>query len=308
MLKAVTISRNYRIKEQQQKQQQQQQQEQTQPQQHQLHSPHSSEWDHQYTDLIEIRKPSGTQNNNNNDNAYPSNDNTSQCIGCGTSKCSKDDINRSRSISMQRSGHGPGTSAVLTHCFDDQPVAKSQRSHLHRSRSKTVSTSLGDSTTSRCDSIVATTNPLRLSKRKTSQVRCPQSSVVQLQSMERRPAQTDSFTEVDLLNGNILDNTISTDSTTVTPRIICRNRIRPSIKCTAQSQLPCSKVISGSVSTTLIKRGKRTLSSTQIEREKSDEKNIKLKKHAVLRSVSPIIVASTARGSIKKIIHSSNTK
>lgn len=306
MLKAVTISRNYRIKEQQQ---QKQQLEQSQSQQHQLHSPHSSEWDHQYTDLIEMRKPSGTQNNNNNDNAYPSNDNTSQCIGCGTSKCNKDDINRSRSISMQRSGHGSGTSAVLSHCFDDQPVAKSQRSHLHRSRSKTVSTSLGDSTTSRCDSIGAvTTNPLRLSKRKTSQIRCPQSSVVQLQAIERRPAQTDAFTEVDLLNGNILENTISTDSTTVTPRIICRNRIRPSVKCTAQSQLPCSKVISGPVSTTLIKRGKRTLSSTQIEREKSDEKNIKLKKHAVLRSVSPIIVASTARNSMKKIIHSSNTK
>lgn len=239
------------------------------------------------------------QNNNNNDNTYPTVD-TINCIGCGTSKCNKDDINRSRSISMQRNSNVTNASVLShSHCFDDQPVAKSQRSHLHRSRSKTVSTNLCDN---RCEITTLTTDPLRMSKRKTSQVRlCAQ--VTPLDTVDRR----NPYTDADLLNGNVLNTNSCNDSTTVasiTPRIICRNRSRTSTKC-AQSSSQCSKMIAA---TTSMKRGKRTLSSTQIEREKSDEKTVKLKKHAVLRSLSPILVASSARSSIKKIISTTNTK
>lgn len=261
-----------------------------------------------------MRKAVAIQNNNNNnDSTYPANDALS-CTGCVSSKCNKDDINRSRSISMQRSANVIGSSVLNhTNCFDDhQPVAKTQRNHIHRSRSKTVSTTLCDG--NRCDlATVSITDPLRISKRKTSQVRtCLLANVSQLDAIDRRNAQTASYNDVDHLNGNILASTQCTESTTgttaITPRIICRNRSRTSTKCT-QSQTPCSKVTIGVCTAgTSVKRGKRTLSSTQIEREKSDEKNIKLKKHAVLRSLSPIIVASSARGSIKKIISTSNTK
>lgn len=307
--KAVTNSRNYRIKEQQQRQELQLQQQQHPPQ-------HSSGWEPttQFSDVIEMRKLGTVQNNNNNDHTYPTSD-TLNCTGCGSIKCNKDDINRSRSISMQRSGN-LSCASVLTphsHCIDDQPVAKSQRSHLHRSRSKTVATNLCDN---RCDLTTATTNdPLRITKRKTSQVRlCSHaniSSPLEATGGDRRSP----FTDADVINGNVLNTTPCTASTTttntVTPRIICRNRSRTSTKCTL-SPAPCSKIITGACSTVAssmsMKRGKRTLSSTQIEREKSDEKNIKLKKHAVLRSLSPILVASSARSSIKKIISTSNTK
>ncbi|XP_055318667.1 tyrosine-protein phosphatase cdc-14 isoform X2 [Sitodiplosis mosellana] len=285
--KAVTNSRNYRIKEQQQQQ-------------------HSSSWEPQFADVIEMRKSGTIQNNNNNDHTYPTGD-TLNCTGCGSSKCNKDDINRSRSISIQRSVNIPCASVLThSHCFDDHPVAKSQRSHLHRSRSKTVATNLCDNL-----STMSTVDPLRISKRKTSQVRlCSHANVSpSLETANRRGP----FTDADVLNGNVLDTSAAcTERTTVTtiiPRIICRNRSRTSTKC-ALSPIPCSKAISGcsTMASTSMKRGKRTLSSTQIEREKSDEKNIKLKKHAVLRSLSPILVASSARNSIKKIISTSNTK
>lgn len=289
--KAVTISRNYRIKEQQQ--------------QHQQHSP---DWDHQYSGLVEMRKSSGMKNNNNNDNTYPT-DGTSHCIGCGTSKCNKDDINRSRSISMQRSGHMAGHSVLShTHCVEDQPVAKSQRCHLHRSRSKTVSTNLCDNNSSRCDPTTISTDQL-LSKRRNKHVQlCPPANVSPLASAELINTHSSSFTNADLVNGNILNIIPCTDSTKAPPRIICRNRSRISTKC-AQPQILCNKTnTSGTIVNTSMKRGKRTLSSTQIEREKSDEKNIKLKKHAVLRSLSPILVASSARSTTKKIISAPITK
>lgn len=274
--KAVTNSRNYRIKEQQQQS--------------------ASGWEPQYTDVIELRKSGAVQNNNNNDTTFASD--ATNCNGCGSSKCGKDDINRSRSISMQRSGNITASSVLNhTHCFDDQPVAKSQRSHLHRSRSKTVATNMSDN---RCDLTAIPVDPLRICKRKTSQVRmCSQ---IPLDPIERRSP----YSDADLLNGNVLDTTVCTESTTVTsltPRIICRNRSRTSTKC---AQSSCSKMVSGTVANPSIKRGKRTLSSTQIEREKSDEKTVKLKKHAVLRSLSPILVASSARNSIKKIVATSS--
>lgn len=252
-----------------------------------------------------MRKVGGAilQNNNNNDNTYPMND-ALNCTGCGTSKCNKDDINRSRSISMQRSCNiNTGTVLTSSHCFDEhQPVVKSQRSRLHRSRSKTVATNLCDN---RCESV----DPLRISKRKTSQIRgCAQSNVTSLNQIDRRSP----YTDADLINGNIL-TAPCTESTTVTPRIICRNRSRTSTtKCVQSSSSTCGMNKTNNNSTIppnpSMKRGKRTLSSTQIEREKSDEKNIKLKKHAVLRSLSPILVTTSARSSIKKIISTSNTK
>lgn len=280
--------------------------------------PNSLDWDHSYSD---VRK----NNNNNNDNTYPSVD-LSHCLGCGTPKCgNKDDINRSRSISMQRTGHMAAaitTAATVAaaaaatptsaraHCFDDHSIGKNQRSH--RSRSKTVATTVCDATT-KCD-----VNSLRNSKRKTSQIRCSGSTAAHHQSVSDRANAhfNHTFTDIDVLNGNAVQCTNSTMTTTtatatttstITPRIICRNRARASTKC-AQSPSPCNKLsvaAAAAAASTSMKRGKRTLSSTQIEREKSDEKNIKLKKHAVL---SPILVASSARNSIKKIISASNAK
>lgn len=295
--------------------------------------PNSLDWDHSYSD---IRKTgtSTQNNNNNNDNTYPSAD-LSHCLGCGTSKCSKDDINRSRSISMQRSSHLATTTTTTmaaaaaaaaavatptsarTHCFDDQSIGKNQRSH--RSRSKTVATTLCEPT--KCD---VNAISLRNSKRKTSQIRCsgPSTARHHQSVADRANAHFNhTFTDIDVLNGNVLECTNSTittttaaaattTSTTITPRIICRNRVRASTKC-AQSPSPCNRLsaaaaaAAAAAANTSMKRGKRTLSSTQIEREKSDEKNIKLKKHAVL---SPILVASSARNSIKKIISASNAK
>lgn len=315
MLKVVTNSRNYLIKE----QQQQQMSSSSTPQASAQRSSNATDWDHSYSD---IRK-SGicTQNNNNNnDSTYPSVD-LSHCLGCGTAKCSKDDINRSRSISMQRGAcHMTSTATAMTptsartHCFDDPAIGKNARNH--RSRSKTVATSICDPTKCEMNAI-----PLRNSRRKTSQIRCGGAVTAHHDSNAHF---NHTITDIDVLNGNALQSTVCTNSTTtatsattsttITPRIICRNRVRASTKC-SQSPSPCNKLsnvhatlaaaAAAAAANTSMKRGKRTLSSTQIEREKSDEKNIKLKKHAVL---SPILVASSARNSIKKIISTSNAK
>lgn len=222
---------------------------------------------------------------------------------------------------MQRSGHSQACAAASilshTHCFDDQqPVVKSQRSHLHRSRSKTVSTGPCDCNTYkthvRLDLATMSTNAnTRNSKRKTSQIRgCSQhvcATQMPLEMSDRRGANEHSFTDIDLINGNVLDNSPCTNSTTITPRLMCRNRIRTTTTTATTSGATaagkCSYKANATAANTLMKRGKRTLSSTQIEREKSDEKNIKL-----LRSLSPILVASNARSSIKKIISPSTTK
>lgn len=213
--------------------------------------------------------------------------------------------------------HQRGTTNLLshTHCIDEQSndnlagKTLNRRIHLHRSRSKTVSTTPSEN--NRCDMDPTTLENCRISKRKSNQVRlCSQPNVPRLEyTTERRTAQS-IFNETDHLNGNVMDTVAGNDTrklNNISPRLIGRNHSRTTTKCNPIQQ-SCSKV---AVTNTLavntsMKRGKRTLSSTQIEHEKSDEKNIKvLKKHVVLRSLSPLLIA-TGSTRTKKV--ASNTK
>lgn len=229
------------------------------------------------------------------------------CSGCSssTSKTSKDDINRSRSISVvhQRIANMSGTTLQHSHCLDssvhDHLTQKCVTNHLQRNRSKTVSCEIANNIKN--DVGLSMNDHCQLNKRKTGQ--------------NRSYTQT-KLTEADHLNGNILDSITCTDASTVnninnnnnnniSSRLLNRNRSQTTAtRFVSQSQQQsCSKAATN----TLIKRGKRTLSSTQIEREKSDEKNVKvIKKNAALRSLSPLLVTSTR--SSKKIISTPNTK
>lgn len=179
------------------------------------------------------------------------------------------------------------------------------RAYLHRSRSKTVSTTPCENNRNEPLDPTVVDN-CRINKRKCNQVRlCSQSNIPRLEYSELRSTQAShTLNEADHLNGNsVLSNTNTcTDSTrlgNISSRLIGRNRSRTTtIKCGQSPQQTSSKVINNNLIVTnpSMKRGKRTLSSTQIEREKSDEKNIKvLKKHTVLRSLSPLLLATGSR-------------
>lgn len=125
-----------------------------------------------------------------------------------------------------------------------------------------------------------------------------------------------------ITNGNIC---INLQPRTVTMRSLSRFRTRTAVisnsnEQTASNVLPPSHSQSTNSSKLsvlsnikpLVKRGKRTLSSAQIEREKSDEKNTKLlRKHAASRSLSPLIISSSSdarKQKTKLAIHESNVR
>lgn len=207
------------------------------------------------------------------------------------------DIGRVRSISVvnQRGTTTAGGSSSLllpTHCLDNFLPAHSKtkcQTHPHRSRSKTVSCQLY-----KCQ----THDALAINK--------------------RRNFGKSQLTEADRLNGNVVDGVSCTvrTSTDVSPtRLLQRNRSQVNSRYLAhhqQSQQPSASQSPQStnkitIQSNLIKRGKRTLSSTQIEREKADEKSVKvLKKHAALRSLSPLLVTSSRTA--KKNASTTNAK
>lgn len=295
--KAVTNSRNCRIKQEQ-----------------------TPSWS-TFNELIEIRKKltNNTQNNNNNNNnnnksndnynTYPLGDgrpsqgifgqsacdtSDAEClIGCrSTTKANKDDINRSRSISMVHQRGSCASSAIpssISHCLNNNQThshlthhqpPKTSRAHLLstncRGRSKTVSVN-ANCASSQLIGQNNNNNPL--------------TSISTADAKSGRQAAT--ITDIDRLNGNACTNldVLGSGGRVVvnqTRRIIgIRNRSRTTIndtKCT-HLQPNASKLSNCSNTVPSVKRGKRTLSSTQIEREKSDEKIIKvLKKKQIQNS------------------------
>lgn len=266
--KTVSNNKNCRIREQQKRQ--------------------PSVWDTQLDELKEIHKniTNNFQNNNNNINECTYPNEVINCSGCSTLKKNKDDINRSRSISMvyQR---GSTNVQCHSHCMDEQasgfPSGKTVNiSNVHRSRSKTVSTPV--EITSNELETVATGSNCRMSTRKNSQVRvCSYQNIPCMDFTDRRSNESHVFCESDFNGNNIPD--VATRCKRVNNaslRLLVRNRIRPITKC-AQSAQTCTKAANSNATAVnpSMKRGKRTLSSTQIE---------PLKKHIVLRSVSPLLI------------------
>lgn len=269
--KTVSNTKNCRIREQQQRQ--------------------SSVWVPQLDELKEIHKnitnnlQNNNNNNNNNESTYPNED--INCNGCSALKKNKDDINRSRSISME---HQRGTTNVQchSHCMDEQLATPSGKtvnpSNLHRSRSKTVSTPFEIAASNELETVATESNG-RMSTRKNSQVRvCSHQNFSRIDFTDRRSNQLHVFCEADYLNGNNIPDAATRCSrvNNASLRLLVRNRIRPTIKC-AQSAQHCTKAATSNATAVnpSMKRGKRTLSSTQIE---------PLKKHIVLRSVSPLLI------------------
>lgn len=295
--KAATNTRNCRTKQEQQ----------------------TSTWSPQFNELIEIRKNlrNNTQTNNNNNNTkktdnyntYPLGDSRHSaspfqcvCVNCDAeciagcrmaTKVSKDDMNRSRSISMvNQRGNGLPTSINHMHCIDNNQIHHS--CHSHHNNQQTVKTqrthllSHGINCRGRSKTVSTNTNSNQLISNNNNTIGNP--SLLSNDTKNSRNSTT--INEIDRLNGNVCTNldTIGSARAVIsqTRRIIGRNRSRTTIsdpKCTHLQQ--CVTKTSASILNTVpsVKRGKRTLSSTQIEREKSDVKNIKvLKKKQVQNS------------------------
>lgn len=271
--KTVSNTKNCRIREQQQ---------------HQV-----SVWGPQFDELKEIHKNitnslQNNNNNNNNESTYPNE--AINCSGCSSLKKNKDDINRSRSISMvhQRSSTNV---QCHSHCMEHASRFPSEKTvnppNVHRSRSKTVSTPFEISYNEL--ETVATESNCRMSTHKYSQVRvCSYQNIQQMDFKDRRSNQSHVlFCEADHLNGNNIPHAATRCKriNNASLRLLVRNRIRPTTKC-AQSAQICTKTANSNANAvnSSMKRGKRTLSSTQIE---------PLKKHIVLRSVSPLLISSS---------------
>lgn len=262
--KTVSNTKNCQIREQQQRQ--------------------PSDWD---PHLDELKEMNNLQNNNNNNSESKCPNEAITCSGCSTLKKNKDDINRSRSISMV---HQRGNTNVqcYSHCMDEQaslfPSGKTiNPSKIHRSRSKTVSTPF--QITSNDLETVATESNGGMNTRKNSQARvCSYQNIPRMDFTDRRSNQSHVFCDADRLNDNNISDAASRCKTVsnVSLRLLVRNRTRPTTKYTQSVHL-CTKA--GNSNATAVnpsmKRGKRTLSSTQIE---------PLKKHIVLRSVSPLLI------------------
>lgn len=96
-----------------------------------------------------------------------------------------------------------------------------------------------------------------------------------------------SLDSADFINGNSVDNSSSDIGESRHPHCTIRTRaatVNSNRTIDATNEQPSYLPTESSY---LLKRGKRTLSSTRIKRDRSDEKNVKLlKKHSVIRSLS----------------------
>lgn len=213
-----------------------------------------------------------------------------------TSKSQKDDINRIRSMSVQQ--RSSGTSQNITnhlHCFNNKSSSSTTssttttttshthsltafhnqrnriylRNHVSRSRSKTVSGTDDSKLNKRSPSTITDADV-------NGNIGICNGHYVQREKLRRSSMRNYTRTDIDLATGLQAANGTVRDEQDVTA--------------------------SGTQNVPSVKRNKRTLSSTHIEREKSDEKNIKLlRKNAVaLRTLSPLMIpASTSIGANK---------
>lgn len=218
---------------------------------------------------------------------------------CSTSKSQKDDINRIRSMSVQQ--RSTGTSQNI-------------KNHLHCFNNKSSSSTSSSTTTSHTHSLTASHNQrnriyLRnhLSRSRSKTV----TGTEECKSINRNPLK---ITDEDVLNGNIGICNDQYDPREKLRRSSMRNYTRTAILNDIACGIPTTDGIDrdnnnklkssnigerdattiGTCGVPSVKRNKRTLSSTHIEREKSDEKNIKLLRRNVvaLRTLSPLMVAS----------------
>lgn len=247
-------------------------------------------------------------NNNNNDKFSINNNNNTEIVAAVDAGYSGTKVHRMRSISVVNQ-RGPtiasgidggtggsrvvgcGSSMLLhSHCLDNMLTMSSKakcQTHPHRSRSKTVSCDLH-----KCHAHDA------LIKRRTCQ---------------HTVAGKSQLLDADRLNGNVIEGVPCT-ARDIPTRLLQRNRSQVNSRYMATPQPQQQPQTSHSspsnkaaIANHLIKRGKRTLSSTQIEREKGDEKSVKvIKKAAALRSLSPLLGANTR--SAKKLVAPTNAK
>lgn len=221
-----------------------------------------------------------------------------------TSKSQKDDINRIRSMSVQQ--RSSGTSQNITnhlHCFNNKTSSSSTtttsnhishsitasnnqrnriylRNHVSRSRSKTVSGTDDIKLTNRIPSTINDDDVLNgnvgiCNGQYDTREKLRRSSV---RNYTRTTILNDIACGIPTANGIDRDNNNKLKTTSIGERDV---------------------MATGTCNVPSVKRNKRTLSSTHIEREKSDEKNIKLlRKNAIaLRTLSPLMAASNQTSS-----------
>lgn len=214
-----------------------------------------------------------------------------------TSKSQKDDINRIRSMSVQQ--RSSGTTQNITnhsHCFNNKSSSSSSTTTSH-SHSLTASNNQRNR--------IYLRNHVSRSRSKTV------SGAEESKLTNRIPS---TLTDDDVLNGNVAICNGHYDTREKLRRSSMRNYTRTAnlngIACgipTAANGIDRDNnnklktsvgerdvMATGTCNVPSVKRNKRTLSSTHIEREKSDEKNIKLlRKNAIaLRTLSPLMAAS----------------
>lgn len=241
-----------------------------------------------------------------------------------TSKSQKDDINRIRSMSVQQRSSGSTTQNITN--------------HLHCFNNKSSSSTSSSTITSHTHSLTASHNNQRNRIYLRNHVSRSRSKTVsgaeEIKLNNRSPSK---ITDEDVLNGNVGICSGYHDPREKLRRSSMRNYTRTAILNDIACGIPTANGIDRDNNNKLkphigerdvigtgtcavvpsAKRNKRTLSSTHIEREKSDEKNIKLlRKNAVaLRTLSPLMVganhASTSIGAAnnnKTINNSNNNK
>lgn len=224
-----------------------------------------------------------------------------------TSKSQKDDINRIRSMSVQQ--RSSGTSQNITnhlHCFNNKSSSSTTsstttttttshthsltafhnqrnriylRNHVSRSRSKTVSGTDDSKLNKRSPSMITDADV-------NGNIGICNGHYVQREKLRRSSMRNYTRTDIDLATGLQATN----------------GDVRDSVNKLKSNNDEQDVTIAGTQNVPSVKRNKRTLSSTHIEREKSDEKNIKLlRKNAVaLRTLSPLMIpASTSIGANK---------
>lgn len=239
-------------------------------------------------------------------------------VGGSTSKSQKDDINRIRSMSVQQ--RSSGASQYIT-CFNN----KSSSTSISSSPTTTTTT-----TTSHIHSLTASHNQRNRIYLRNHVSRSRSKTVTGAEETKSNNHRSQStIIDEDVLNGNVgIFGGLHDDPREKLRRSSMRNYTRAAIlndiacgtptangiECDngnikVKSRMGDRDGISGT-STAMVpsaKRNKRTLSSTHIEREKSDGKNIKLlrKNAAALRTLSPLMVganqASTSIGASNQI-------
>lgn len=270
--------------------------------------------------------------NNNNNNSNSDNKNSSNLL-MANRKSNKDEINKQleqqeklRLATIQQQQRQSDT--IVDDHLDNQFHQNHRpryHNHLHDNKSRNRSKTVSETTTATTTIGRTVISPMTLTANCSPDVddnsceflKSAMDSIGNRKKSRTQKTTANALDNADIANGNIC---ISLPRTVV-KRSLSRFRTRTTA-CASNIEQCTTNMLSSQPSGSsklnvltnikpLIKRGKRTLSSAQLEREKSDEKNTKLlRKHVASRSLSPLLAGATAAEARKQksklAIHESN--